>query len=249
MMALPTLYNDQVLRMEGIFRLAGDRGMIEELEREIDRAKFPNFYSLLDAGGNRLNLNNVHVVADIMKRSFKYMKDPLIPFSFYQSFISTEFEKSEELRIKKIKGLMQRLPLLNRILLEELFRFLNYAMQFSTYSKMTEYNLAIVFAPNVLRPEIETSITMMDTDNKNRVVSLIISKADEIFSKEEAPKPAPPPPSSSHHSRPPPPTSNLRASPMRNLPSRSMGGAGMAPPPKLSANRAGLPQRLPPKPK
>merc|ERR1719461_542902 len=105
--------------------------MIEELERSIDQANFPDFHALLNGANGHVNLNNVHVVADVMKRSLKYMKEPLIPFSFYQTFISNSFESSEDVRVSKLKSLIKRLPELNRVLLEELFRFLHYAMQFS----------------------------------------------------------------------------------------------------------------------
>lgn len=50
---------------------------------------------------------------------------------------------------------------------------------------MTPENLAIVFAPNVLRPEVEDSTTMMDSDSKNRIISLLITRATEVFSHDE----------------------------------------------------------------
>lgn len=245
MMALPALSNEQVLSLEGIFRLAGDRGTTKNIENGIDKANFPNFVELLQDYGAS---GNVHCVADVMKRSLKFMNEPLIPFSYYQSAIAVEFERSEEVRIQKLRGLIMRIPHLNRTLLEELFRFLNFAMRFSNVSKMTSNNLAIVFAPNVLRPEEETPQTMMDTDNKNRVISLLIERANDIFETEEEVQPSrqAPPPSlnAGHHPRPmgPPPTQQQLGTPPRMLSAANTGG--IAPPPMLSG---GLPARRPPR--
>ena len=40
MMALPALSNEQVLSLEGIFRLAGDRGLTKNIENGIDKGNF-----------------------------------------------------------------------------------------------------------------------------------------------------------------------------------------------------------------
>eukprot|EP00494_Astrolonche_serrata_P030711 UN30979 len=78
---------------------------------------------------------------------------------------------------------MNRIQLTNRILLCELFYiFYTKPHNFKDYSKMSPQNLAIVIAPNILRPKVENTMTVMaDQDSKLRVVTWMIETTYKLY--------------------------------------------------------------------
>lgn len=54
-------------------------------------------------------------------------------------------------------------PPTNRAIIEYLFRFLNEVSAHSSQNRMSASNLAIVFAPNLIRPEVETLETSLSS--------------------------------------------------------------------------------------
>eukprot|EP00494_Astrolonche_serrata_P028405 UN28671 len=82
---LPCLQNRQYLSQEGIFRVAGDRHIVEEWEKGLMKGEFPDFVNILK---NKKDLNMVHCVSDVFKRSLRFMKEPLVPFAHYKNFIN-----------------------------------------------------------------------------------------------------------------------------------------------------------------
>ncbi|MDP2439708.1 MAG: Rho GTPase-activating protein [archaeon] len=90
-----------------------------------------------------------------------------------------------EERIFAIRQTIDRLPLGNRHVMAQLMLFLKEVASFSDSNKMTESNLAVIFAPTLLRPKVE-SIDMVfgNVTNSNELFTTLITDAERIFSKE-----------------------------------------------------------------
>ena len=82
-----------------------------------------------------------------------------------------------------IKKVLKFLPPVNLVLLKTLCEFLHKVMQNQEVNKMTSSNLAIVFAPNLLRPPQQDDLKAMFGDSKhaNALMKTLIEQYTEIF--------------------------------------------------------------------
>jgi hypothetical protein len=155
----------------GLFRISGNKENMETLERK---------YS----GQEPVVLTDVHDAAGILKIYLRKLPEPLIPFSHYPAFIRAGEKPKDPARIPLIKDLVTKLPTENKALLTYLMGFLKSLADNSARNKMTPENLAIVFAPNLIRPapqnENPTSM-MVEMPISIGLVATMISNHDEIF--------------------------------------------------------------------
>lgn len=147
--------------VEGIFRLAGSEKRIKELKIAFDS---PDRYGKgLDWTGY-----TVHDAANILRRYFNQLPEPIIPLEFYQRFRDplrnhqaqavgaiesqspSEGEFDHEKVIKVYQSLITELPPLNRQLLLYILDLLAVFASKSDLNKMTTPNLAAIFQPGIL---------------------------------------------------------------------------------------------------
>ena len=147
--------------MEGIFRLAGSEKRIKELKVAFDS---PDRYGKgLDWTGY-----TVHDAANILRRYFNQLPEPIIPLEFYERFRDPlknhqaqavgamdsqsptvgEFDPDAAIRI--YQALITELPPLNRQLLLYILDLLAVFASKSDLNKMTTPNLAAIFQPGLL---------------------------------------------------------------------------------------------------
>jgi hypothetical protein len=147
--------------VEGIFRLAGSEKRIKELKVAFDS---PDRYGKgLDWTGY-----TVHDAANILRRYFNQLPEPIIPLEFYQRFRDplrnhqaqavgaiesqspSEGEFDHEAAIRAYQELITELPPLNRQLLLYILDLLAVFASKSDLNKMTTPNLAAIFQPGIL---------------------------------------------------------------------------------------------------
>ncbi|RMY21244.1 hypothetical protein D0865_16636, partial [Hortaea werneckii] len=147
--------------VEGIFRLAGSEKRIKELKVAFDS---PDRYGKgLDWTGY-----TVHDAANILRRYFNQLPEPIIPLEFYQRFRQplrnhqaqavgaieaqgpSVGDFNHEAAIKAYQGLITELPPLNRQLLLYILDLLAVFASKSDLNKMTTANLAAIFQPGIL---------------------------------------------------------------------------------------------------
>ncbi|KAI9664836.1 MAG: hypothetical protein M1821_006284 [Bathelium mastoideum] len=147
--------------VEGIFRLAGAEKRIKELRATFDS---PDRYGKgLDWTGY-----TVHDAANILRRYFNQLPEPIIPLDFYERFRDPlrnhqaqavgpmdaqapdvgDFDA--EAAIERYKQLITELPPLNRQLLLYILDLLAVFASKSDLNKMTTPNLAAIFQPGLL---------------------------------------------------------------------------------------------------
>ena len=92
-----------------------------------------------------------------------------------------------------IKRVITMLPFTHRIILKYLCKFLKRVSKSSEINKMTPANIAIVFAPNLLKPiDDDITIQIADTPLSNRLMELFVKEYDAIFAEEpDEPPPKP----------------------------------------------------------
>ncbi|KAF2154041.1 RhoGAP-domain-containing protein [Myriangium duriaei CBS 260.36] len=152
---------EKATETEGIFRLAGSEKRIKELKIAFDS---PERYGKgLDWTGY-----TVHDAANILRRYFNQLPEPIIPLDFYERFreplrnhqqqavgqMESQTPDSgvfdAESAIRAYQGLITELPPLNRQLLLYILDLLAVFASKSDLNKMNTPNLAAIFQPGIL---------------------------------------------------------------------------------------------------
>jgi len=159
-------------KVEGIFRLSGRAQRLDEIKRAYNRGEAVDFSAEPD----------VHVIAGLLKSYFRELPDPLCCFDMYHEWISSYDVKDIQSTKTKMKTLLSRLPTTNYRTLSSLMALLSQIAQCSQETKMTPPNLAICWAPNILKPR-EESLTsaLTDSGTVNGIVSMFITYYGYFF--------------------------------------------------------------------
>ncbi|KAF2762543.1 RhoGAP-domain-containing protein [Pseudovirgaria hyperparasitica] len=153
---------EKATEIEGIFRLSGSEKRIKELRAVFDSQE-TRFGKGLDWSGF-----TVHDAANILRRYFNTLPEPIIPLQYYEQFrnpirghqaqavgeidgqgpIVGDFDP--DAAIKRLKNLVTEIPPLNRQLLLYILDLLAVFAAKSDVNKMTTANLAAIFQPGIL---------------------------------------------------------------------------------------------------
>ncbi|NXT97932.1 RHG24 protein, partial [Buphagus erythrorhynchus] len=172
------------LKEEGLFRLPGQANLVKELQDAFDCGEKPSFDSNTD----------VHTVASLLKLYLRELPEPVVPYAKYEDFLSCAkmLSKEEETGLKELVKQVKSLPAVNYNLLKYICRFLDEVQSYSGVNKMSVQNLATVFGPNILRPKVEDPLTIMEgTVVVQQLMSVMISKHEELFPKDIDPQMGP----------------------------------------------------------
>ncbi|MES1912662.1 MAG: hypothetical protein MHM6MM_004899, partial [Cercozoa sp. M6MM] len=246
-----TFLQRHALNVEGIFRISGDQSEITRLKQRIDYGEEVHLTKFAKAAG-------VHVVSGLLKMWLRELREPLLPYALYDELIAAASRKDAARIVYLCR---ERLPRQNLAILDYLMNLLAAVCELAAHNKMSPTNVAIVFAPNLIKPEVETFQTIAkDAPHTVMVIkSLIEAHMTETptTSIEDKENPArrsavpqgafrlPPTPPVGQHTAvtqppPAPTTSKLPPPPVRSvLP---------PPPPAPAAATLSRPQRPPPAP-
>ena len=135
--------------VDGVYRLSGISSNIQRLKKSFDEDKLP------DLARDRQVLQDIHSVSSLVKLYFRDLPAPVCTFHLYDQFVSA-VKSAEELRILRLREVLGELPDVNYTTLEFLLKHLHRLSLRHSETGMTAKNLAIVWAPNLLRcPALE----------------------------------------------------------------------------------------------
>ena len=163
------------LTTEGIFRVPGEAYAVDTFQR------------IFDSGATEVDFRgcSVHDVATLLKLYLRMLPEPLVPFKVYPSLVSIQsrFEEDDNVskRDKELATLIKDMPLCNRRVLKYLLAFLKDLSDHHKQTKMNSSNLALVFVPNVVRPEKDTVDTAMQSPIVQRIFESLIENHEEIW--------------------------------------------------------------------
>ena len=104
----------------------------------------------------------------------------MITYDVYDIILAAGQEKEKEKQVLALKAAVQELPDRHRDVLEFLLQHLARVVELEAMNLMTPLNLAVVFAPTIMRPEsIERE--MSDMQAQRAVVQGLIEGWKEIF--------------------------------------------------------------------
>ncbi|TPP67861.1 Rho GTPase-activating protein 26 [Fasciola gigantica] len=178
----------QGLYTSGIYRISGVKSKICSLIRQ---ALSPTGVSL-----QYLSECDVHLLTGTVKYFVRHLEEPLMTFRLYDDVVAA-VKRSPEERLELLRHLLDLLPSRNREVLSILMNHLAKVASYSTRNNMTSSNLAIVFAPSLMRSQEESVAAIMNTKFSSTAVELMIDNCITLFGSHS--------PSSNSVARPVPP--------------------------------------------
>ncbi|XP_061072544.1 rho GTPase-activating protein 32 [Conger conger] len=167
--------------VDGIYRLSGIASNIQKLRHEFDSEQIPDLTK-------DLYIQDIHCVGSLCKLYFRELPNPLLTYQLYEKFSEAVSAATDEERLIKIHDVIQQLPPPHYRTLEFLMRHLSRLATFSYVTNMHSKNLAIVWAPNLLRSkQIESACfsgtaAFMEVRIQSVVVEFILNHVDVLFS-------------------------------------------------------------------
>ncbi|XP_077397683.1 uncharacterized protein arhgap32a isoform X2 [Festucalex cinctus] len=167
--------------VDGIYRLSGISSNIQKLRHEFDSEQIPDL-------SRDLFRQDIHSVGSLCKLYFRELPNPLLTYQLYDRFSEAVSAATDEERLVKIHNVIQQLPPPHYRTLEYLMRHLSHLATFSSSTNMHTKNLAIVWAPNLLRSrQIESACfsgtaAFMEVRIQSVVVEFILNNTDALFS-------------------------------------------------------------------
>eukprot|EP01087_Luapelamoeba_hula_P007324 TRINITY_DN1792_c0_g1_i1.p1 TRINITY_DN1792_c0_g1~~TRINITY_DN1792_c0_g1_i1.p1 ORF type:complete len:507 (+),score=120.76 TRINITY_DN1792_c0_g1_i1:190-1710(+) len=160
------------LKLEGIFRVSGSLNDVKLIKESYEKGKKVDLSKVTDA----------HTVAGVLKIFFRESKDPLLTFELYDCWVAAIATPSEGDRVASVRQVIELLPAINRRILQRLTGLLVKVAELEQYNKMSVNNIAIVFAPTLLRPPGDRiDIALQDSSYANHLIKFIIEEYDILF--------------------------------------------------------------------
>ncbi|CDQ81515.1 unnamed protein product, partial [Oncorhynchus mykiss] len=160
------------LDMDGLYRVSGNLAVIQKLRFKADHEELD-----LEDG----QWEDIHVITGALKLFFRELPEPLFPFSHFSRFIQAIRTVDYHHKVSYMRELVESLPRPNHDTMELLFSHLRKVIEYGEENRMTVQNVAIVFGPTLLRPEMESANITMHMVFQNQIVELILNQYEYIF--------------------------------------------------------------------
>lgn len=137
--------------VDGIYRLSGITSNIQRLRRAFDEERVPDLSSAEIK-------QDIHAVSSLLKMYFRELPNPLCTYQLYDRFVEAIQAPVEgDAKLRGMKETVQKLPPPHYRTLKYLANHLHRIAKHAPNTGMTDRNLAIVWAPNLLRsPALES---------------------------------------------------------------------------------------------
>ncbi|XP_030630924.1 rho GTPase-activating protein 27 [Chanos chanos] len=159
------------LGIDGIYRVSGNLAVIQKLRHKADHED--------------LDLNeghwDIHVITGALKLFFRELQEPLFPYSHFNNFVQAIKIPDRNTKVAYMSDLVKSLPKSNHDTMRALFRHLRNVIEHGDENRMTVQNVAIVFGPTLLRPEMESPNITMYMIFQNQIVEFILNEYENIF--------------------------------------------------------------------
>ncbi|KAK3106941.1 hypothetical protein FSP39_003397 [Pinctada imbricata] len=163
--------------VDGIYRLSGITSNIQKIRHAFDEDRVPDLTE-------EIYLQDIHSISSLLKMYFRELPNPLLTYQLYDKF--ADAVRDEDNKLWKIHDVVQQLPPPHYRTTEFLMRHLAKVAAFGTETGMHSKNLAIVWAPNLLRSkELECgggAAALQGVGIQAVVTECLILYADLIFS-------------------------------------------------------------------
>ncbi|XP_070700003.1 rho GTPase-activating protein 31 [Pempheris klunzingeri] len=171
--------------VDGIYRLSGVTSNIQRLRQEFCSEACPDLTK-------EVYLQDIHCVGSLCKLYFRELPNPLLTYELYSKFTALVSVQGDHERLLHTQKVVRELPTSHFRTLEYLTKHLGHLATLSTSTNMHTRNLALVWAPNLLRSkDIEASagngdMAFQEVRIQQSVVEFILNHTEQIFSDDSA---------------------------------------------------------------
>ncbi|KFY62681.1 hypothetical protein V496_04446 [Pseudogymnoascus sp. VKM F-4515 (FW-2607)] len=165
--------------VEGIYRKTGGSGLVRMIQEGFESE---------GAGGGKGHVDisdpdvDITAVTSVLKQYFRKLPVPLLTFEVYERVLEalTIPESDVPGRCAHLRQTFALLPPIHRDVLEFLIFHLARVVAKASVNLMTPKNVAVVFAPTIMRDRsVEREMT--DVARRNEVVQFVVENIEEIF--------------------------------------------------------------------
>ncbi|KAL1274207.1 hypothetical protein QQF64_027021 [Cirrhinus molitorella] len=166
--------------VDGIYRLSGITSNIQKLRQEFCSETCPDLTK-------EVYLQDIHCVGSLCKLYFRELPNPLLTYELYKKFTDAVSVKEEQEQLRNITRVIKELPDSHFRTLEYLTKHLAHLATLSHQTNMHNRNLALVWAPNLLRskevevPSCNGDIAFLEVRVQQSVVEFILNHTEQIF--------------------------------------------------------------------
>ncbi|KAH7385575.1 hypothetical protein DE146DRAFT_212760 [Phaeosphaeria sp. MPI-PUGE-AT-0046c] len=160
--------------VEGVYRKSGGTSQVNQVRSGFEA---DNDYDISDPD------LDIHAVTSVMKNYFRRLPVPLITFSVYDQFLEAGQLEDPEIQSKALQAAVNEIPKAHRDTLQFLVFHLSRVIQHASDNLMTPLNVAVVFAPTIMRPmDIQRELT--DVQQQRVAVQALLENYKTVFGEE-----------------------------------------------------------------
>lgn len=158
--------------IEGVYRKSGGAGQVKQVQQGFEK---DDKYDISDDD------LDIHAITSALKQYFRKLPTPLITYDVYEPLLEAgQLGADKEKQIQAIRAAIAELPEHHRNCLEYLVQHLARVVSHEGRNLMTPGNLAVVFAPTIMRPEsIEKE--MSDMLAQRTAVQALLDSHQAVF--------------------------------------------------------------------
>ncbi|KAF2279208.1 RhoGAP-domain-containing protein [Westerdykella ornata] len=157
--------------VEGIYRKSGGASQVNQVKSGFEKS---NDYDISDPD------LDIHSVTSALKNYFRKLPIPLITFDVYDQFLEAGRIEDPDRKAKAMISAINEIPRTHRDCLQFLVFHLSRVIQHSKENLMSALNLAVVFAPTIMRPmDIQRELT--DAPLQRNAVQYLLENHKYIY--------------------------------------------------------------------
>ncbi|KAI8976218.1 hypothetical protein BDB01DRAFT_803775 [Pilobolus umbonatus] len=163
----------RALDYEGIYRKSGGATLIRTIQIAFDHDDPINLC-------DEQEINDIGSVTSVLKQYFRELPNPLLCYEAYDTFMEAAAMKHSDTKLEMISNALSKLPIAHQHTLSYLFRHLVRVSEEAGENKMSIKNLAMVFAPTLMR-HTDPSRDFLDISYKNATIEYLLTHTAELF--------------------------------------------------------------------
>ncbi|XP_053621849.1 GTPase-activating protein CdGAPr [Plodia interpunctella] len=163
--------------VDGVYRLSGGSGLTQRLRSEFDSGGAPDLTTAAVA-------RDPHAVPSLLKMYFRELPNPLCTYQLYSSFVRGVQQRDDGEKLRAVRDTVHKLPPPHYRTLSYLMRHLRRISLLGAQTGMTARNMAIVWAPNLLRSPAPAH-ALQGVAVQAVVTEFLICYAEELFAEEQ----------------------------------------------------------------
>lgn len=157
--------------VEGIYRKTGGNSLVKQIQEGFEKSED---YDISDPD------LDITAVTSVLKQYFRKLPTPLLTFDVYDRVLAALNIEDTHARCAHLRETFAMLPPVHRDVLEFLAFHLARVVSKKSVNLMTPKNIAVVFAPTIMR-DLSLEREMTDMQARNDVVQFVVEHSEEIF--------------------------------------------------------------------